>query len=308
MFMERYDVIVVGMGPAGCTAAIYATRFGLKTLVIGKEPGGQANEAYEIDNYPGLLNVKGVELMTKFREQAEALGAEMVFSEVVDTSKKGDVFVVKTESKEYEGKTVIIATGAKKRRLDIPGENELRGRGVSYCATCDAAFFKGKVVCVVGGGNAAVMTALLLSEHAKKVYIVYRKEKKEMRAMPAWIKKAEKNKKIEMIFCVYPKRIEGREKVEAVVFDRGKKEFRLKLDGIFVEVGADPQTSLAKKLGVALTEKGEIKVDCDMQTNVKGAFAAGDVTNGSGEFEQIITAASEGAIAARSAYKHARKT
>jgi thioredoxin reductase (NADPH) len=306
--MDSYDVVIIGMGPAGCAAAIYATRFGMKTLVIGKEPGGQANEAYEIDNYPGLLNIKGIELMNRFREQAKTLGADMAFSEVVGISKKGDSFIVKTESQEHEGKAVIIATGAKKRRLGIPGENELRGRGVSYCATCDAAFFRGKVVCVVGGGNAAVMTALLLTEHAKRVYLVYRKEKQEMRAMPAWIKKAEKNKKIEMLFCLPPKRIEGREKVEAVVFDKGKGEFRLKLDGVFVEIGADPQTSLAKKLGVALTESGEIKVDCEMRTNVQGVFAAGDVTNGSGEFEQIITAASEGAIAARSAYQHVRKT
>lgn len=311
--MALYDVVIIGLGPAGCTAGIYATRFGLKTLVIGKEPGGQANEAYEVDNYPGLLGLKGIDIMNKFREQTKTLGAEVLYTEVVGIEKKGSGkdsgFVVKTESGEYEGKAVILATGSKKRRLDIPGENELRGRGISYCATCDAPLFRDKTVVVIGGGSAAVMAALMLAEHAKKVYLAYRKEKKEMRAMPAWLKKAEQNRKIEMLFCAIPKRIAGRESVEAVVFERGGKELKLKVDGAFVEIGSDPQSELAKKLGVSLDSKsGKIKADGGMSTNVKGVFAAGDVTNGSADFEQIIVAASEGAIAARSAYNYVRKT
>lgn len=302
-----YDVIIVGLGPAGCTAGIYATRFGLKTLVIGKEPGGQANEAYEVDNYPGLLGAKGIKIMNKFRGQARALGASIVFSEVVDIEKMGSAFVVKTESGEYEGKAVILATGSKKRRLNIPGENELRGRGISYCATCDAPLFKGRMVCVIGGGTSAVMAALMLAEHAKKVYLVYRKEKKEMRAMPAWVRRAEKNKKVEMVFCSLPKRIEGNGKVEAMVFEKSGKEFSLKVEGVFVEVGSEPQNELARKLGVSLGRAGKIKVAAGMSTNVKGVFAAGDVTNGSADFEQIIISAAEGANAARSAYNYLRK-
>jgi thioredoxin reductase (NADPH) len=305
--MRQYDVIIVGLGPAGCTAGIYATRFGLKTLVMGKEPGGQANEAYEVDNYPGMLGAKGIEIMNKFREQTKTLGAEIVFSEVVGIEKNGNSFFVRTESGEYEGKAVILATGSKKRRLNIPGENELRGRGVSYCAICDAPFFRDKAVCVIGGGTSAVMSALMITEHAKKVYLVYRKEKEDMRAMPAWVRKAEQNRKVEMIFSSAPKRIEGKEKVEAMVFEKSGKELRLRVDGVFVEVGTVPQTALAEKLGVSLDKGGKIKVGCDMTTNVKGVFAAGDVTNGSADFEQIIIAASEGANAAKSAYNYLRK-
>jgi len=306
--MDSFDVVIIGLGPAGCTAGIYATRFGLKTLVIGKEPGGQANEAYEVDNYPGMLRAKGIEIMNKFREQTEELGAKILYTEVVDIKKGRDVFIVKTESGEYGGKSVIIATGAKKRRLDIQGENELRGRGISYCATCDAPFYRNKTVVVIGGGSAAVMSALMLTEYAKKIYLAYRKEKCDMRAMPAWVKTAEKNRKIEMLFSLAPKRIEGKEFVEAMVFDKAGKEFRLKVEGVFVEIGSIPQTELAHRLGVTLDgNSGKIKVGYEMATNVKGVFAAGDVTNGSADFEQIIIAASEGANAARSAYKYVRK-
>ncbi|MFH1237726.1 MAG: FAD-dependent oxidoreductase [Candidatus Aenigmatarchaeota archaeon] len=305
--MDSYEVIIIGLGPAGCTAGIYATRFGLKTLVIGKEPGGQANEAYEVDNYPGMLRVKGMDIMNKFREQTKELGAEIIYTDVVDINKKGDGFIVKTESDEYGTKSVIIATGAKKRRLDIPGENELRGRGISYCGTCDAPFYKGKTVVVVGGGSSAVMTALMLTEHAKKIYIAYRKCKKDMRAMPAWVTSAEANPKIEMVFNAVPKRIEGSNLVEAMVFDKEGKTLRLKVEGVFVEIGSIPQTELAQKLGAVLEKSGKIKVGHDMTTSVRGVFAAGDVTGGSADFEQIIIAASEGANAARSAYKYVRK-
>ena len=305
--MDSYEVIIIGLGPAGCTAGIYATRFGLKTLVIGKEPGGQANEAYEVDNYPGMLRVKGMEIMNKFREQTKALGAEVIYNDVVDVKKKNDGFIVKTESGEYEAKSVIIATGAKKRRLDVPGENELRGRGISYCATCDAPFYKNKNVVVVGGGSSAVMSALMLTEHAKKIYLAYRKCRNDMRAMPAWVASAETNPKIEMVFNAVPKKIEGSNLVEAMVFEKEGKALRLKVEGVFVEVGSIPQTELAQKLGVALEKNGKIKVGSGMATNVKGVFAAGDVTSGSADFEQIIIAASEGANAARSAYKYVRK-
>jgi thioredoxin reductase (NADPH) len=305
--MNSYEVIIIGLGPAGCTAGIYATRFGLKTLVIGKEPGGQANEAYEVDNYPGLLRMKGIEIMNRFREQTEALGAKILYTEAVDIKKKGGGFIVKTESGEYEAKSVIIATGAKKRRLDIPGENELRGRGVSYCATCDTPFYRNKTVAVVGGGSAAVMSALMLTEHARKIYLAYRKCKNDMRAMPAWVKMAEENPKIEMVFNAIPKRIEGSNLVEAIVFEKEGKGLKLKVEGVFVEVGSIPQTELAQKLGVKIDDNGKIKVGCDMVTNIKGVFAAGDVTSGSADFEQIITSAAEGANAARSAYKYVRK-
>ncbi|MCK4531892.1 MAG: FAD-dependent oxidoreductase [Candidatus Aenigmarchaeota archaeon] len=302
-----YDVIIIGAGSAGYAAGIYATRFGLRTLLIGKEPGGQTNEAYEVDNYPGFLNISGIDLLTKFKEHAEKLGAELVVSEAIDVGKKGENFVVKTKDKEHEGKAVILATGSKKRKLGLPNEKELTGKGVAYCATCDAMFFNDKIVGVTGGGNSAVKSALLLAEYAKKVYLVYRREKKDMRAMPYWVKKAEENDKIEMIFRSVPKEIKGKEKLESVVFEKDGKDLEIKMDGLFVEIGTDPENSLAKKLGVSLDEQGKIKVEKDMSTNVEGVFAAGDITNGSNGMEQIVTSCAEGSIAAESAYNYVKK-
>ena len=232
--MEKHDVIIIGAGSAGYAAGIYATRFGLRTLLIGKEPGGQVNEAYEVDNYPGFLNISGIDLMTKFKEHAEKLGVELAVSEVVGVEKKGEGFAVKTKDKEYEGKSVIFATGSRRRKLGLPNEKELTGKGVAYCATCDAMFFKDRVVGVIGGGNAAVKSALLLTEHAKKVYLVYRKAKEDMRAMPYWIKKAEENKRIEMVFKAIPKELKGKDKLESVVFEKERKNLEIKMDGIFV--------------------------------------------------------------------------
>lgn len=302
-----YDVIIIGAGSAGYAAGIYATRFGLRTLLIGKEPGGQTNEAYEVDNYPGFLNISGIDLMTKFKEHAEKLGAELVVSEAIDVGKKGENFVVKTKDKEHEGKAVILATGSKKRKLGLPKEEEMTGKGVAYCATCDAMFFNDKIVGVTGGGNSAVKSALLLAEYAKKVYIIYRKAKEDMRAMPYWVKKAEENDKIEMIFRSVPKEIKGKEKLESVVFEKDGKDLEIKMDGLFVEIGTDPENSLAKKLGVSLDEQGKIKVEKDMSTNVEGVFAAGDITNGSNGMEQIVTSCAEGSIAAESAYNYVKK-
>jgi len=306
--MEKYDVIIIGLGAAGASAGIYARRFGLRTLIIGKEPGGQANDASEIENYPGVFKVSGFELMQKFREQAKALGAEIMLAEATDVSKRGRAFRVKTASKEYEGKAVIFATGSRKRRLGVPGEQELLGKGVSYCATCDGPFFKGKTVCVIGGGDSAVCSAVLLAEHAKKVYMIYRKEKKDMRTAPYCLHRAEASKNVEMIFRTYPVKINGRDRVESVAFKRDGRDVEFRVDGVFVEIGTEPQNELAKKLGVSLTEQGRINVANNMATNVAGIFAAGDVTSGSGDFEQVVTAAAEGAIAARSAYKYVKKS
>ncbi|MCD6590608.1 MAG: FAD-dependent oxidoreductase [Candidatus Aenigmarchaeota archaeon] len=308
--MKTYDVIILGSGPAGLTAGIYASRYNMKNLVIGKEIGGQVAESYEIENYPGFLKVNGIELAEKFREHAERIGVELIpFINVLDIQKKRNGFVVKAENDmEYFGKCVIFATGARKRKLGIKGEDRLAGRGISYCAICDAPFFKNKIVGVIGGGDSAVSAAVLLAEHAKKVYLLYRREKGKMRATPYWVMKAEKNKKIEMVFNAVPKEFAGKDKLEYALFDCKGKELKLKLDGIFVEVGTKPESELAKKLGVRTDERGYIIVNHDMSTNVKGVFAAGDVTTGSNMFAQIITAASEGAIAAESSYKYIKQT
>jgi len=307
--MEEYDLIIVGSGPAGYTTGIYATRFNMKMILIGKESGGQVSESYRIENYPGFSMINGMDLATKFKEHAESLGVETIdFLEVAGIEKTENGFNVKTEDDiGYFGRTLIFATGAKKRKLGLPNEDKFRGRGVSYCATCDGAFFKDKTVSVIGGGDSAVASALLLSEYAKKVYLIYRREKKKMRAMPVWIERAENNKKIEMIFESVPKELKGEEKLESVIFDQNGKNIEIKLDGLFIEIGTDPESDLAKKLGVSVNEKGYIEVNRDMSTNVPKVFAAGDVTTGSNMLAQIVTACAEGAIAAESAYKYLKK-
>lgn len=266
-------------------------------------------EAYEVDNYPGVFKIRGMELGKRFREHAEKLGVEMeLFSEVKDIEKKGKGFLVKTgNGKEFSSMAVILATGSRKRKLGLPREKELAGKGVSYCATCDGPFFRDKEVAVIGGGNSAVKSAIVLSEHAKKVYLVYRKDYERMRAMPYWKEMAKRNGKIEMIFYSVPSKLLGKDKLEGIMIkDKSGKESELKADGMFVEIGSVPETELAEKIGAEKEEKGLIKVDTGMSTNVKGFFAAGDLTTGSDHFEQIITSAAEGAIAANSAYNYLR--
>jgi thioredoxin reductase (NADPH) len=302
------DVLIIGSGCAGFTAGIYATRYNLRTLLIGKITGGQISEAYEIDNYPGFSSIGGIELSKKLKEHAEKLGVEMdLLSEVTEVRKSKGFFLVKTDqNKTYKAKSIIIATGSEKKKLNIENEEKFAGKGISYCATCDAPFFKNKIVGVVGAGDSAIKAALLLTEHAKKVFVIYRKARKNMKAFPYLIKEAEKNPKIKFILLSKVKEIRGGERVESVIIEKSGKKEELKLDGLFVEIGSVPNTKLAKKLGVDLDDKGHIKVNEDMSTNVRGVFAAGDVTTGSNRFEQIVTAEAEGAIASESAYKYIR--
>ncbi len=303
--MNEYDVIIIGAGPAGYAAGIYATRFGMNTLLIGKEPGGQVTESYEIENYPGFTKISGMDLAERFTEHAEALGVTTeALVEVTKIEKREDKFIVVTEDKgEYSAPAVILTTGAKKRKLDLPNEEKFTGRGISYCATCDGAFFREKTVGVIGGGDSAVTSALLLSAYADKVYLLYRREKERMRAMPTWVERAERNEKIEMRFNAMPKELKGENALESVIFDQNDNTVEIRMDGLFIEIGAEPESELAQALGVSVTEKGYIDVNNDMSTNVSGVFAAGDVTTGSNQLEQIVTACAEGAIAAESAHK-----
>ena len=291
-----YDLIIVGGGPAGLTAGIYAARFNLKAVLIGSHIGGYMNEAPSIENWPGEKSISGMDLTTKMKDQVKELGVEIIEEEVVEV-KKG--FSVKTKTnKEFKGKNIILALGTERRRLDIKGETEFAGRGVSYCATCDSPFFKDKVVAVAGGANSAVMAAMLLSKFAKEVHILYRKE--ALRADPYWVDKINNQKNIKVHFKVNIKEIKGDAMVNSILLDNGKE---MKLDGVFVEIGSVPATSLATSLGVKLCSKGCIEVDETQQTNVKGVYAAGDITNASNYMRQIITACGEGAIAAESVYK-----
>ena len=289
-----YDLIIIGGGAAALSAAVYAKRFNLNFIVIAKELGGTANEAWVVDNYLGFQHVIGVDIAKKFLEHAKSLDIEIIEDEV-ENVKKG--FVVKTSKKEYESKTLIIATGTKRRKLNVKGEEEFTNKGVAYCATCDAAMFKDKDVVVVGAGDAGLNSALLLSEYAKKIYIV--EVLPEVLAAPCYIEKAKETGKIEIMTNTKVKEIKGDNFVNQVVLDKKT----LDVQGVFVEVGADPNSNLAKELGVKLDKQGNIIVNDCMETNIKGVFAAGDITSSGCKFRQLITSASEGAKAANSVFK-----
>ncbi|NPA76920.1 MAG: thioredoxin-disulfide reductase [Candidatus Diapherotrites archaeon] len=300
----EYDVVIIGGGPAGLAAAIYAARAKIRTAVLSKDFGGQVLDAHSVENYPGFVKATGEELMKKFREHAEHFGAELVQSTVQDIRKEGDRFVIVTGKGETRAPAVIYATGSTHRKLGVPGEEEFLGKGVSYCAICDAALFKDKAVAVVGGGNTAFMDADLLTQHAKKVYIIHRRN--EFRAEPLWVERLQKNPKVEFITPYVVERIEGTDRVEKLVLrnrETGKTK-ELPVDGVFIDIGMIPQTELAKRVGVELNERGYIVVDEGQRTNVEGFFAAGDVTTGMNNVHQIITAAAKGAIAALSAYDY----
>ncbi len=294
-----YDLIIVGGGPAGLTAAIYATRNKLKTLVLSKEKG-KLSLSPVIENYPGFKSISGSELLEKFEEQAGEFGAEIKEGEVLEIESKGDKFKIQTRENIYEGKLVILTMGTEKAKLNIENEDKFIGKGISYCTICDARFFKDKIVGVIGGSNSAAMSALLLARHAKKVYIIYRRE--ELRAEKILVDKLLKEN-VEIIKNSVVKKVAGENILESVILKQNEKEKTLKLDGLFIEVGYIPATNLAKKIGLEL-ENNFIKVNEKMETNVKGVFGAGDITTCSNNVEQIITACSEGAIASISAYRH----
>lgn len=294
-----YDLIIVGGGPAGLTAAIYSARNKIKTLVLARD-NGVLSYATTIENYPGFRSISGIELVEKFKEQAKEFGAEINEREVLRISKIDSKFEVETREQAYEGKAIILALGTEKARLNIEDEDKFIGKGISYCAICDAPFFKNKIVAVVGGSNSAATSALELAQHAKKVYIIYRKER--MRCEEILSKKLDE-KGVEIIPNSIVKKVEGDKVLKRVVINRGGKEERLELDGLFIEIGYVPSSAIAKNLGVKL-DNNFIKVNNKMETNIEGVFAAGDITTGSGGLRQIVTACAEGAIAATSAFKY----
>ncbi|MFO7710327.1 MAG: FAD-dependent oxidoreductase [Candidatus Woesearchaeota archaeon] len=289
-----YDLVIVGTGPAGLTAGVYAGRYMLNTVIIGSQPGGTIAEAHKVCNFPTYKDITGIELSQKLTEQAQE-NAEISYGTVKSIRKGTTGFELVTDSKTYKAKKVILAHGRKKRKLNAKGENEFLGKGVSYCATCDGAFFKDKAVAVVGGSDAALTAALLLAEYAKKVYIVYRKNR-FFRAEPLWVRKVEENSIIEPVFNSQVTEIKGSDFVEKVILDSGE----LNVDGIFIEIGYDPDETLTEQLGLEM-EKGYIVTDKNQRTSVHGVFAAGDGTNN--PLKQAVTAAAEGAIAASSAYQ-----
>ncbi len=293
-----YDIIIIGGGPAGLTASIYSKRFGLSTLLIEKMGiGGQVPLTDLIENYPGFPEgISGIELATKIGEQAKKFDIEIINEEVVDVI-FDDIKKVKTLNSQYESKGVIIATGANPKKLNIPGEKEFTGRGVSYCAVCDAYFYKGRDVVVVGGGDSALTEALYLAKFVNNLYLIHRRDK--FRAAKYLQNKVMQNEKIKIILNSELKEIKGDKRVQKVIgFNKEKNEnFELNVNGVFIYVGLNPNSELFRNK-LELDENGFIITDEEMRTNVKFVYAAGDVRKKS--FRQIITACSDGAIAANS--------
>lgn len=298
-----YDIIIIGSGPAGLSAAIYAQRACLDTIVIEKNgiSGGQVLNTWEVDNYPGFPGVTGFELSRQFREHANKLGARVVQDEVVQVELSGNVKKVVCEEETYEARCVILASGAHHRTLEVPGEEELRGAGVSYCATCDGAFFRGRTVAVVGGGDAALEDAIFLARMCEKVYIVHRRDK--LRGAKRLQERLQALENIEFVWNSETVAIEGNAQVEALRLRQTKtgEEKRLDVDGVFIAVGIAPESELyAGQL--ELDEQGYIRADESSQTSVPGVFAAGDVRTKA--LRQILTAASDGANCVASAERY----
>ena len=299
-----YDLIIVGSGPAGLVASIYASRYRMSNLVIGKQKGGTIGLAHKVENWPGEVSISGLDLMIKIENQVQNLETEIIYDPVESIKKENGIFTLITDGeKKYQAKALILATGTERRKLQIPGEEEFLGKGVSFCTTCDAPFFRDKTVVLIGGGDAACSGAVRTAEYAKKVYLVYRKD--ELRAEPIWVNQIVKNPKIEVIYNTSVTEIKGDQVVEEVFLDnpyRGSK--KLATDGVFIEIGGVPGNELAILAGVEIDESGYLKVNKEMKTSVKGIFAAGDTTDFLPHFQQMISAASMGAVAASSAYQY----
>jgi thioredoxin-disulfide reductase len=296
-----YDVIIIGAGPAGLTAAIFTSRRNLKTLVLSKGLSNQLLETPYIENYPGFKRIKGYELNKRMEEQVKELGVEIRYEEVLKIVPRDKEFIVRTTEKEYESKSVILAFGKVPRTLNVPGEKELTGRGISYCATCDAPLFKNKTVAVVGGGNAALDATLFLSRIAKKVFLVHRRE--EFRGFESLVEKVKKKKNVEFVLNSVVKEFKGKEKLESILVENAKtKEIKeIRVDGTFIEIGSEVKADLVKGL-VELDENNYIKINNNCETSFPGIFAAGDNTNT--PFKQIVVAAGEGAKAGLAAYNY----
>ena len=297
-----YDTIIIGAGPAGMTAALYAARSNLKVALIeGGLPGGQMNNTSDIENYPGYANISGPELAEKMFEPLENLGVEHLYGFVENIEDHGDVKKVITDDEEFETRTVIVATGSKHRLLGVPGEEELNSRGVSYCAVCDGAFFRDQDLLVVGGGDSAVEEAIFLTQFAKSVTIVHRRD--ELRAQKVLQNRAFANEKINFIWDSVVKEIKGENRVESVVIENVKTNQVTEhaFGGVFIYVGLDPVSDFTKDLQIQ-DESGWIVTDDHMKTRVAGVFAVGDVRQK--DLRQVTTAVGDGAIAGQEAYKY----
>lgn len=305
----QFDLIIIGAGPAGLSAAIYAERAALNAIVIEKEmiSGGQVITTYEVDNYPGLRGISGMKLAEEFREHADALGAKFMTGEVVGVQKDGNLYsldvVCDDKYMTLQAKAVILATGAKHRLLEVPGELELAGMGVSYCATCDGAFFRGRDVAVIGGGNVAVEDALFLARGCRKVYVIHRRD--EFRAAKGLANQLSRFDNVEIVWNSVVETIQGEDSVESITLKNVKTQetSQIAVSGVFIAVGIHPTAEpFVTNLGLDVDEWGYIKAKEDCETNREGILVAGDVRTKA--LRQIVVAAADGANAVESAIKH----
>lgn len=308
-----YDVVVVGLGPAGLSAALYTARYMLKTLVIGETMGGQLSMAGVIDDYPGLPEIQASDLVARFRAHVEKHGVDILVDRVEDIRRideQGLFEIVTRTGKRFYSRAVILAVGLRRRKLGAVGEDEFAGRGVSYCTVCDIPFFKGKRVVIVGGGNSGVTGAIHALAYASKIYLVTRGDR--LRAFPVYVERLmtyreSEPDKIEIIYNSTVTEIGGREHVEYAIVTNLKtgEKRRIDVEGVFVEIGNEPPVDFFKKIGLETDERGLVVVRPGGYTNIEGIFAAGDCAGGPYKyyFQQIITSAAEGAAAADAVFK-----
>lgn len=300
----QYDVIIVGQGASAFGAALYSARYQMKTVVIGEAFGGETATGSIIENYPGFAHIDGFDLMMKMKDQVTALGIEIIDDRVNEIKVEGDCLISRAYDGTYKSTAVIMGIGRERRKLGLPEEDDLLGKGLSYCSTCDAPLYKDQVVAVVGGGDAAVTGSVLLAKYAKEVYLIYRKEK-FTRPEPINLKLLNESPNLIQLMNTKVTALNAGEKMESIDIDKPYQgQNTLNVDGIFVEIGADPRSQMARSLGAMLNDQDEVMVSKFMETTVPGLFAAGDVTDASGDLKQTITSTAQGVVAATSAYKY----
>lgn len=302
---KNYDVLIAGQGAAAFAAGLYTARYQMKSIIVGETFGGETATGGLIENYPGYSEIDGFDLMMKFREQVASYDVPILDDKVSAVKKDSNDFQIETESGEkYIASSVILGIGRERRKLGLQNEDEWTGKGVSFCSTCDAPLHRENIVAIVGGGNAAIEGAVLLSKYASTVYLIYRRNK-FTRPEPVNLKLLNDSKNIIQLLDTNVTSLLGDDGLNEISIDKPyNNSTNLNVDGLFIEIGADPRVEIPIQLGIKLNEKNEVIVNNEMETNVAGILAAGDLTDASGDLKQTITAAAQGAIAAKSAYTY----